>query len=263
MPGRGFLFVAVLAAVAAAPLLLTNSENRGKLAKWWQSLRTPSARDRNLADWDRDLLGPPNPSTLTAQPGPGPTHRYLAGGHAAGGTARAAAPTLRIDQLFRFDVTPKWVVDNWPRVTTGLIDGELEGMRVTLVTGTSISDLAGSLTYYFDRQLQVERIVFHGDTGDPRPLVTFATRYYQLQPEPATGGWLFATRWNNHPTNVLHVQHAPIVRANNPRGRMKVDFELNRPGAPFGLSSGSQKMLRQAQPTAAHEKRRRLFARGR
>ena len=45
----------------------------------------------------------------------------------------------------------------WPRVTT-VPQFALAGLRVPLVTGTQIDDLAGSLTYYFDRTDQVQRI---------------------------------------------------------------------------------------------------------
>ena len=63
-------------------------------------------------------------------------------------------------EVLRFDVTKEWVYNNWPRKSTGLADPELYGVRVPLVTGTGYGDLAGSLTYQFNPQGQVQHISF-------------------------------------------------------------------------------------------------------
>ncbi len=60
--------------------------------------------------------------------------------------------------MLRFDVTVEWVMQRWPRVSTGLPYLQLQGYRVPLVTGTKVADLAGSLTYYFNARQQVQRI---------------------------------------------------------------------------------------------------------
>ena len=57
--------------------------------------------------------------------------------------------------MFRFDVSREWIYQNWDRKSTGLGDPELFGIRVTLITGTQRTDLAGSLTYLFDAQGKV------------------------------------------------------------------------------------------------------------
>ena len=49
-----------------------------------------------------------------------------------------------------------------------LAELDVQGYRVPLVTGTSRDDLAGSLTYYFDKTHHVTHIHFRGTTGDPQ-----------------------------------------------------------------------------------------------
>ena len=79
----------------------------------------------------------------------------------------AGGPTFQrfIDFLDFDGITPEWVTSRWSNV---LSVGPLytRGYRVPLCTGSDISDLIGSLTYYFDRDLELEKITFEGYTGD-------------------------------------------------------------------------------------------------
>ena len=45
--------------------------------------------------------------------------------------------------VFRFNITPNWVMGQWPRVSTGMSQIQLVGYRVTLVTGIAPDDIAG------------------------------------------------------------------------------------------------------------------------
>ena len=90
--------------------------------------------------------------------------------------APSGGASQSLAEVLRFDVSPRWVTDRWPRVSTVHVQPDLEGLRVPLVTGTMASDLLGSLTYYFDRQQRVRRITLHGHTGDERMLVTLRDR---------------------------------------------------------------------------------------
>ncbi len=107
----------------------------------------------------------------------------------------------------------------WPRVTTGLAQPDLQGYRVPLVTGTAESDLAGSLTYYFDNQQQVKFITFHGVTGDPRKIVGLVVQKYGFRPEqtddPSLG--MYLVKWNGKPISELRVQTARVLRADQPK----------------------------------------------
>ena len=57
---------------------------------------------------------------------------------------------------------------------------QLQGYRVPLVTGTTEADLAGSLTYYFNAQQQVEQIAFHGTDGRRAKLLALLSNRYHF-----------------------------------------------------------------------------------
>src|SRR5436190_3416269 len=86
-----------------------------------------------------------------------------------------------VDQVLRFDVSKEWVYQNWDRKSTGPTDVGLFSVRVPLVMAPQLCALAGSLTYYFNSQGQVEHISFRGRTGDSTQLVQLLTARYQFQ----------------------------------------------------------------------------------
>jgi len=149
----------------------------------------------------------------------------------AGMTRAARTGGQDLAEVINFDVTPEWVMSRWPRVSAGLSDLHLHGYRVPLVSGTAANDLAGSLTYYFDQQQHVERITFHGSTGDPRKLVTLLTSRYsflrQATSEPSQV--LYQVRWNGKPKSELRLRPARIVRADSVYSRFEVEFTIARP----------------------------------
>ena len=119
----------------------------------------------------------------------------------------------------------------------------VDGLRVALVTGTNIEDVAGSLTYYFDHQQQLRRITFDGLTGDDRKLVNLVSQQFNLRSEPALGAGLYLARWNGQPTGVLRISHAPVIRVQRPHERLEVMLELNKPSIGYGLSTYAQQTL--------------------
>ena len=120
--------------------------------------------------------------------------------------------------MLRFDVTASWVMQHWPRVSTGLPYLQLQGYRVALVTGTRVTDLAGSLTYYFNAQQQVQRITFRGTTGDPSVLVALLA-----------GRYGFARRVMNDPGVVLY---EAVDSGNQPIGSAQDSFGPGDQGQP-------------------------------
>jgi hypothetical protein len=145
------------------------------------------------------------------------------------------APSVHdLTEVFRFDITPAWVMQRWPRVTTGLAKPQLEGYRVVLVTGTTPADLAGSLTYYFNQQQQVEQISFRGSTGDVRNLALLLTTRFN-----------FSRRLTNDPGLVIYetvaadgrqtgltcIRPARVLKASDPLQRFEVDVTIERPGS--------------------------------
>lgn len=163
----------------------------------------------------------------------------LAPGDTAAGTPRAApaslplegAPVRHVSELLRFDVTPDWIIRRWPRVSTGLADLQLQGYRVPVVTGTAPGDLAGALTYYFNSGQQVERITFHGTTGDAAPLINLMTRQYRMVRRPVNDpGLLFfeAAYGEGRPNSFVRIRSAGTIDASDPYHRFEVDLVMQR-----------------------------------
>ena len=179
-----------------------------------------------------------------------------AGGASGGPTAEgesAQAPlpppqlagpvTTDLREVVRLDVTPDWVMQRWSRVTTVLADVNFLGLRVPLVTGSSVDDVAGALTYYFDKQHRVRRVTFHGTTGDETRLVKMMTEHYGFYREPHLGAGMYVVRWNGKPTSVLRIVHAPVVLSSAPHSQLDVMLEINRPDLQYELSPEAQQIL--------------------
>ena len=139
--------------------------------------------------------------------------------------------------MFRFDVSKEWVYQNWDRKSTGLGDPQLFGIRVALVTGTQRSDLAGSLTYLFDANGQVQHISFRGRTADTTPLVQFLTQTYQLQRmEAPAGEQLYQVRSGKDVFSELRTRPESVLLEATPQGSFGVVLELGRPGSKRALT---------------------------
>lgn len=195
-----------------------------KAPQWWTEVR---------ASFSTEAPGKTPQAAAGAAPGTAAksAHDPLspASPPAAGGT-----PIYELAEVLRFDVSPGWVVARWPRVSAGLAQLQLQGYRVPLVTGTDIDDLAGSLTYYFNPRQEVQRVTFHGTTGDTRSLVALLTTRYgfrrRLTNDPGVFLYEMLDR-NGKPTSFLWIRLAPVVRAAEPLDRYEVAFLLERPEA--------------------------------
>lgn len=148
-----------------------------------------------------------------------------------------------LEQILQFNVTPAWIMQRWSRVSTIRSETGMDGLRVALVTGTELEDVAGSLTFYYDHQRQLRRITFDGLTGDDRRLVNLVCQQFNLRSEPGLGAGHYVSRWNGQPTGVLRISHAPVVRAQRPHERLEVMLEVNQPSIGYGLSAHAQQKL--------------------
>jgi hypothetical protein len=184
-----------------------------------------------------DLTGAPLPSTVIQSPGQLP----VSSPGSLVYTSPAPLEGMRfhsIDQVLRFDVTREWVYRNWERKSTGPTDVGLFSVRVPLVSGTHATALAGSLTYYFNQQGQVEHISFHGTTGDTTELVNFLTRTYQLERVGAPAGeQLFQVKRDGRVQSELRTRPESVLWATSPHTSFSVELELARPGSPRFLPS--------------------------
>jgi hypothetical protein len=137
-----------------------------------------------------------------------------------------------VEQVLRFDITKEWVYQNWSRKSTGPTDVGLFAVRVAAVTGTHLSAIAGSLTYFFNPYGQLEHISFRGRTGDPTHLVSFLTRTYGFQPAPApVGEQLLQVKRGERVQSELRTRSESVVSASSPHTSFAVELELARPGS--------------------------------
>ncbi len=141
-------------------------------------------------------------------------------------------PVGDLAEVLRFDVTADWIQHRWPRVSTGLAHPQLQGYRVPLVSGTAESDVAGSLTYYFNAQNRLQRLTFQGTTGDPRKLVTMLKGHYKFMHRPTTEPGLYryeSVSSEGNPGGVLTIRSAGVVRSSDPYRRYQLDLVMERP----------------------------------
>ena len=137
---------------------------------------------------------------------------------------------IRFEEVFRLDVNSAWLMARWPRVSTGLAELNLHGYRVPLVTGKKEDDLAGALTYYYDKDQVIQKMTFRGLTGDPRRLVHFVTNQYKLEREIVDDPALqvYRLKGTGIKPSALTIRPARVVRADAPRERFDVEFVLQR-----------------------------------
>jgi hypothetical protein len=158
-------------------------------------------------------------------------------------------PIVSLAEILRFDITPEWVMSRFPRVTTQLSELNLDGLRVPLITGSTPSDLAGTLTYYFDRYKRLQRVSIHATVGDPSRYSYELRQAYRMSPEASLGGDLYVIRWNSKPVSLLYVSPASVVYADSLYGRYQLFLELNQAGMNYGLSPEATQLIQAGQQT--------------
>ena len=204
---RHLFLVLLLVATVGLPYLSSNG------TKVWNRLTGGASKS--------DAAGASDPASAVA----------TSGGAAAPAGKSSAPATYQLADVLRFDVTTGWIMSRWPRVSASLAELDLQGYRVPLVTGTRADDVAGSLTYYFDKQQRVARITLDGATGDPRKLVALVTGRFglerQLTDDP--GLILYEKRYSGQPESQLKIRPARIVRADSPYSRYEVELAVKRP----------------------------------
>ena len=160
-----------------------------------------------------------------------------------------AAPSLAgnnvedIREALRFDLTSPAILNRFSRVSTVLADLQLEGLRVPVVTGIRADDLAGTLTYYFDKSGKIQRINLHGFTGDTQRIVSTLTTHYGLQGEPSLDAGVYTRRWNGIPVHLLKISHAPVVFSDAVHQKYTVFLELNQPNLRYGISEEARRIV--------------------
>ncbi len=169
-------------------------------------------------------------------------------------------PSMSIAEVFRFDVSREWVYQRWARKSTALSELGLYGIRVPLVTGTQLVDLAGSLTYYFSDGGRVARISFSGRTGDTTQLVMLVARRFGLtrQMTPVAGEQLLQLRRGDEVISELRTHPAPVLWANAPHESFEVELVLQHPDTATPLPP--RVPLASSQPAAQQEAAKKAAA---
>lgn len=221
---RKFYFLILLGLAIGVPYLLMQNGSGGE--------------SRGLLDW----LGSISKSTATDESTG--TGANLAGMAPANLTSSGAAASqdMPFESVFRFDLTPADVTRMWPQVIR-VYEGDSMGFRVALVTGTQPDDLAGSLTYYFGKTNELNRISFLGATGDARRLIRVISAEYQLKEVPTKTAGLYVNGWNSNPKSALRLAYAPRIDSRHQNQQLEVFLELNRSNMRQGLSPQFRQIL--------------------
>lgn len=246
MPSRTTLFVCVLAAAAALPFLFS-SDGKTTLSTAWgegpaaffsswiketsaspdqaESAESSDGEEAKTAEVGARSLVPPNSATGDLPP---IDMKYYGG---------PLGMTL-VEALY-FDATPEWIAQRWPRVTTRLPSLEYHGVRVPLVTGYELDGVAGTLTYYFDSNNQVQRITVSGFTGDYEPTTALLQHRFGLRQYASVGTALYLAYWEGRPIGMLRIEEAELAEVDKPETRYRVEIELNlpRPGASLSAAT--------------------------
>jgi len=226
MFGKG-TFIAMLLGGAFLPYLLSSGSGvRETIMRPFQSSAGASDKGSGPAALDVPAPADPHASAL-----------YASHAAAAGAPLTPKPPSIADERLIPFEkalqwqITPTWVLTTWPRVTTQLSELELQGYRVTLVTGTTPTDIAGVLTYYFDAKQVLQRITFNGTTGDARRLVQFLAASHRFErrllEDPSV--YLYQVEQDRRALSELKIKTAPIVRAGGELSRFEVALVMRRP----------------------------------
>ncbi|QDT73946.1 DUF6690 family protein [Lacipirellula limnantheis] len=234
MISRTLAMPTLLAASVAVPYVATNAP------EWTEQMRKSTTAAPAATVPQQPTAPGHHAAGAPAQTAHGnaaqPAHAAAAPHQAAAPPAHlqiAPDPTYSLSEVLRFDVTKEWVYQRWERKSTALADLDLFGVRVPLVTGKQVYDIAGSLTYFFGADGRVKRISFRGRTGDTTQLAMLLHQRFGLQAVPSViaGQQLLQVRQGTDVISELRTQTAPILWSNTPHESFSVEFELQDPAA--------------------------------
>lgn len=139
---------------------------------------------------------------------------------------------------FRYDITPEWVEQNWDFVTACVGPMNLQGYRVSLVTGPSPDDLTGVLTYYFDNHKQLQQIQFQGTTGHLGRLTAMLRQQFHMSQRIVNDPSLtiFETPASFRGSkNIMEARAPMVIKSDQLYHRYEIYLQLNRPVEKKGL----------------------------
>jgi hypothetical protein len=210
MFNRGTLFLLVLGAAIVVPYVMFD-EGLSKTARTeWQRFfgggKTDTVAAGGIGSWFQSTPAQP----LALDQGP-------------------ALPVIALEDALRMNISPVWVTTHWTRVTTVAGAPDEMGLRVAYTSGTKPTDIAGSLTYYFDQRHQLQRVTFAGMTGDESRVITHLMNTFGLRPQPTIAAGLYQAPAGPGKVSQAQVNHLPVVRSAATNARAELAIELNRP----------------------------------
>ncbi|QDV75151.1 DUF6690 family protein [Botrimarina mediterranea] len=233
MIGRPLVLAGVLGAAAGGPYVLSQANNGGLPNPWAAPAAPAEAEAAPPPKQEFDPLG-----GGVARP-PETGFRGGPGSHVYDSPASLVGPVgIPLEQAMDWGVDKNWVYRNWARKSTGLSDPTLFGVRVPLVTGAGMTDIAGSLTYYFDANGVLQRMTLHGRTADTSRLVHLATSRFAMQPASGSpGDQVFQAVEKKQLRGILRTRPEGTLWATSPHGSFTVDMDVTRPGGPYVAKS--------------------------
>jgi hypothetical protein len=216
--GRNALFGAAVTAALGVPFALSDKE---------ESASPSHEADAHLAD--AHLPGVAASASETAPH----SATHLASAPSLTATGAVEGPLVAdLAEILRFDLTPAWITQRWPRVMNSRhAGGELQAYRVPLVASAKVGGLTGALTYYFTEEQKLQGIQFYGNAADAQPLANFLTSQHGLERyksgDPSLT--LYELRRDGKAVSQLLVHTAPWIDASQPEGRYRVEFVLDHP----------------------------------
>lgn len=227
MFGRGSVFIFLLGGALIPYLLSSKSTIREALTSPLHMMSKPGGDAALTAPSEHEAAAHHDQQTAAPEP-----HVAVHPQQATPQTRTTSEVTVvPFEQALRWEVKPAWVLGTWSRVTTALPELDLQGYRVAYVSGTAETDIAGSLSYYFDNTHRLQRIAFNGTTGDARRLVQFLTSQHRferrLSDDPST--YLYQVSGGRTALSEMRIKTAPVVSSGSPLSRFAVTLEMRRP----------------------------------
>ncbi|MEM9942368.1 MAG: DUF6690 family protein [Planctomycetota bacterium] len=158
-------------------------------------------------------------------------------------------PIQNLAEIFRFNISPKLVRQQWERVSLVPSEDSLHGMRVALVTGTNSWDLHGSLTYYFDTSQRCQRISFRGWTGDETRLIQLLTQSLGFSPRQTHLAGFYVAEKGRKTTGAMLMRYPEVIYRNNSSQQLALVLEINNQDGPFSLSRDFYSLILGSQKT--------------
>lgn len=216
---RPLILPALLTASVAVPYVATNGPE-------WPAGWKPSGSSAAAAA----SAGATSSLTLGDEGAPNTTVRGPGALLFPSSTPLEGLQTYSIAEVLRMDVSKEWVYQRWARKSTVTAELDLYGVRVPLVTGTQLTDLAGALTYYFGHDGRVHKLSFRGRTADTSQLVHQVVPRYGLARQAAgPGEQLFELRRGDDVISQLRTRPASVLWDSAPHESFDVELDLQRP----------------------------------